>query len=501
MNDIELAKSNTEKVLKNKYQNEKSLVLTKKFVLDISASSLQTIINQFCSLLIFYILSKYFDKNIFGELSWCLAVLMISFSILSCGIDQMIVQRTAAGYHADASQKIYLFHVLLTGISFVALLFLATNIFKENSGKLNLLFFLSIGQLFTYITSPFKQIANGKEDFRSLLIMSTCSSVIKVIALATLAFSNKITISAFISIYVLASFIELIVCVIINKQNLFTEKRIAIKKKDYVHLIKESLPQLGVVIFNSAVARFDWVMLGILSTTVILADYSFAYKAFELSTLPLLIIGPVLLPKITRWFAKNNEGINERKKHLLFLARAEIMFSCFLALLLNLLWSPVIDAITDNKYGAVNSFTILILSSAVPFLYVNNILWSVNFAQRKMKLIFYITTATFILICTGDIFLIPFSHGEGAAIAYLTAIVTQCFLFINRTAFEGKNKIWNYLILYFSCAIFGGISATHITSNLLFQLIIASAVYWILVIICKYAFLKDYQSSKRIAWK
>jgi O-antigen/teichoic acid export membrane protein len=65
--------------------------MRRKFLHDISANSFQVIINQVCGLAIFYVLSVYFSKNDFGEINWSLAVLLTVFSILSFGIDQIIV--------------------------------------------------------------------------------------------------------------------------------------------------------------------------------------------------------------------------------------------------------------------------------------------------------------------------------------------------------------------------------------------------------------------------
>ncbi len=56
--------------------------MKKKIIHDISASSLQVIINQFSGVLVFFILSAYFTKNEFGEINWSLAVLMVAFAIL-----------------------------------------------------------------------------------------------------------------------------------------------------------------------------------------------------------------------------------------------------------------------------------------------------------------------------------------------------------------------------------------------------------------------------------
>jgi hypothetical protein len=44
--------------------------MKKKLLHDISANTLQVIINQLCGLVIFYILSAQLTKNDFGEINW-----------------------------------------------------------------------------------------------------------------------------------------------------------------------------------------------------------------------------------------------------------------------------------------------------------------------------------------------------------------------------------------------------------------------------------------------
>ncbi|MEI9943374.1 MAG: hypothetical protein WDN26_04065 [Chitinophagaceae bacterium] len=67
--------------------------------------------------------------------------------------------------------------------------------------------------------------------------------------------------------------------------------------RDYFVLIKESLPLAGAVIMNVSIARIDWILLGLFTTDEQTAEYSFAYRAFELSPFPLLIIAPILLSR------------------------------------------------------------------------------------------------------------------------------------------------------------------------------------------------------------
>ncbi len=457
-----------------------------KFASDISHSSLQVILNQLFSIIIFYITSTYFAKNIFGEINWCLAVLMLIFSILGSGIDQIAIQKIASGNDATGFQKAYLFHVLLTGISFLTLLLVAGFYIRNISERFNLLLLLSISQLFTFIASPFKQIANGREKFRSLLMMSTSANLIKASILSAMAIMKSLSIYQFALIYIISSLVELMVCFHISRTIFPSKIEIGCSRKEYDELIKESAPQLGVIIFNAAIARLDWILLGILSSSVVLADYSFAYKAFELSAFPLLIIAPVLLPKISRWYGNaGSEKWSEKLKSLFLLARLEIILACYLSLILNIVWAPVIDGITGNKYGTVNSYTILLLSCSVPFLYANNILWSVNFAQKRLKLILTVFTLTFAVVCIGDAMLIPFFRGEGAATAYLTAIITQTFLFVKRTAIHCTSLIWRSLLYCIISAFASGMLARYLTPIIWLQLILASGFYVALVFLLK----------------
>src|SRR6202042_1159796 len=81
-----------------------------------------------------------------------------------------------------------------------------------------LLLFLAIGQFFIFLSLPFKQIANGREQFRLLLFMSTGANLIKVAGLLCLAWFGRFTLSAFLSIYILASAVELLACLFFGRR-------------------------------------------------------------------------------------------------------------------------------------------------------------------------------------------------------------------------------------------------------------------------------------------
>src|ERR1700745_3233662 len=97
--------------------------MKRTLVNNLSANTLQLIINQLSGLVIFYLLSVGLDKNSFGQINLALALMLAIFNILSFGIDQITVRRIASGEHPKNILSLYLGHVLITGLAFYGLLF------------------------------------------------------------------------------------------------------------------------------------------------------------------------------------------------------------------------------------------------------------------------------------------------------------------------------------------------------------------------------------------
>jgi O-antigen/teichoic acid export membrane protein len=474
--------------------------MKKKLVSDISANSLQVIINQLSGLAIFYILSTQLNKNQFGEINWTLAVLLTLFSILSFGIDQVVIKKIAAGNNINATLAAYIMHVLFSGLLVYTLLVICNFLFGSFFQLHQLLLLIGAGKLMLFFATPFKQLANGLEKFKSLLFMSICSNLVRSVALIFLAFTNYISLQTVIIVFIAGDCTELLLCLFITKYRLKIPVTLQWNKANYAGLLKESLPQLGVAIFNAAIARFDWIFLGLLTSTIVLANYSFAYKVFEMATVPLLVIAPILIPRFTKLFAPGNEEVPAAKMNqLLVLLRFEIIIACGMALLLNILWAPVIDFITQNKYGAVNTYTILFLSACMPFLYFNNFLWTISFTRGNLKTIFYIFLICFIVNITATVTAIPFFSAEGAAAAYLFATIIQSLLFYYHCAFNKySSKILSMLLILFYAAG-AGVLATRLFNGVVFTVISAVCIYLAALILSGLIKRTDWQLLKQTA--
>ena len=394
-------------------------------VKNLSANLIQLILNQLSGVVVFLILSNSLSKSQFGDFNWALAVLLAVFNLLTMGIDQLMVRKIAMVEDEVKTIGLYLIHVLITGTCFWLLILLLWLLLPFHQEQLYLLLILGIGKLMIYLSGPFKQLANGKERFRLLTIMSVGAGLVKCFALLLVWQLHLFNIEMAAVIFVLAEAIEFVISVSLCRFYLKIPISLSFNAGAYIALIKEARHQAGVVLFTSALSRFDWIFIGMFLSSVRLAEYSFAYKIFEVSTLPLAAIGALLLPRFSKIYSKRRKFAPS----LFNLLDWEISFAVLTALVLNLCWRYFADPLTGNKYGAVNADVVLILSLSVPFLYINNFLWSIAFAKGRTKLIFRIFSVTFGVNLAADLLLIPLLGNTGAAIGYLMAIVVQSILF------------------------------------------------------------------------
>jgi O-antigen/teichoic acid export membrane protein len=446
------------------------LMTKNKLLSDISISSAQAILNQLSGIVVFFIISKYLTKSGLGHIS-----------ILGFGLEHIAVRKTATG-DADGLLQSYLLHVFITGTAFLLLVWLIQENIPalQQDGRLFLL--LSVSQCFSFFATPFRQVVNGLEKFKAFFFMSSCANIIKVILLLVLAVFNNVSLPVISKVYLVASFTELVACVLIYRVKLHLPIVSGFAGKKYFSFLKEALPQLGITVFNTAVARMDWILLGLLSTAVMVAEYSFANKIFELVTLPLLILAPVIFPKIAKLFGNSNAHAQTNKiNYLQTLMRLEIVIAVLVMLAVNICWKDIIDPLTDNKYGLSTRPLIFIISFAMPLLYINHIFWSILFAQEKMRTLFLIFLLTFVINLSADALLIPFYQARGAAVGYVIALFTQtCFYFYKTESVRIRNAVFHLLPVIIS-ALMAGFISLYLFDFFIWQLIIAMCIYFFLL--------------------
>jgi O-antigen/teichoic acid export membrane protein len=468
--------------------------LKNTLIRNLSANTIQLAVNQLLGLVIFYVLSTGLSKSNFGQLNLALAILLIVFNLLSLGIDQVAIRKIALGNPPGPILSLYLFHVLLTGLLFYFIL-LAGSIFIDLQGGLySILILIGLGKLMIYFSTPFKQAASGLEHFRPLAFMLVISNLVRGGGLVLLVLLHVLSLKTIIILFIAGDLLELLFCSYLFKRITRLPINISPNKTRYIVLLHEALPQMGVVMISSAMSRFDWIFIGFTVSAIKLAEYSFAYKVFEMSTLPLLAIAPLLLPWFTKLFKQ--DGIDAGPLKLLL--KAEMMIAALTIVLINTLWSPVIDVVTAGKYGAVNTKTIFILSLCIPFLYLNNFLWTIHFAKGRMKMIlkgFIITLLVNVLL---DVVLIPIYSNEGAAAAFLAASVVQSVYYMIKHPMPGFNRLWFNLLACIFCAVLSCVIAKTYFLNSYIAPVLAVMLYFGLLFVTAQLRPADYRTTREL---
>lgn len=419
-----------------------------------SANALQLIANNVFGLAIFYVLSTGLSKADFGRLNLALAILLAAFNILSCGIDQLIVKKIAADDDSESALSLYIIHTLISGAIFYSLLLLGYVLIPANS-VYQILLLIGIGKFMIYLSIPFKQAANGLEKFKLMAWQSVVSNFVRCACLLICFVLHQFDLHTIILIFIAGDVLELLIGLILFKR--FADILITFKwnKVKYLALVKEALPQIGVVIITSSLARFDWIFIGCILSAVKLAEYSFAYKVFEVASLPLSAIAPLLIPRFTKMFKQGDLNVAGIK----FLVRFEAIIAGLSVLLINIYWTPIVDFISHGKYGAVNERVVFFLSLCLPLLYLENLLWTVFFTQSRLKMILNAFIITLAVNVVGDVILIPIFKNEGAAIAFLLACLAQIVFYLSKNNITGLRHVWQPILICTLCAVVAGVGA------------------------------------------
>ncbi len=241
------------------------------------------------------------------------------------------------------------------------------------------------------------------------------------------------------------------------------------------------MPQYVSVIFDSSLSRIDWVLLGILGTAAVTAEYSFAYRAFELARLPITVIAPILLAKFAKLLAEDR--IDETKRGLIQdIYQIEMFLAVLIPLILNILWSPALDIVFNGKYGSNNSLEFLLLSLNIPLLFAINLIWTISFTGKLYRKIANITISSAVANLILNLLLIPAFNGKGAAIAFLSTTILQLLAYSMLLRQSPIRFRLGAILIYMLFAGIGYCGAVYITENILIQLIFSVALYIMLCI-------------------
>ena len=448
---------------------------------NIFSSGLQAIAVQVLGVTFFLIASFYLSKDDFGIISWANALCIMITTLLSLGMEQVVFRRIAVSSRSDWAATAFLLHAFAG--SAIALITLAILSAITHKVELHFLPLFFVAQAFTYMATPLKQMLNAKQRFTPYGIIAVCSNTLKIILSLVYVKGTGLSIQVAVGIMILCAAIEFFSLLLYVRKN--QNFKFRLRWQAYKKLVKESLPQYISVIFDSSLSRIDWVLLGILGTSAMTAEYSFAYRAFELARLPITVIAPILLAKFARLLSAEMKMDDDKKDLVKNIFHIEIFIAVLIPLVLNILWAPVLDTVFKGKYGSNNALEFFLLSLNIPFLFTINLIWTICFTGKLYRKIANITIATAVGNLILNIVLIPLFSGTGAAIAFLATTVLQLIAYSILLKKAAVSISVIDIMLYFLLASIAYWVSTYLLNNIVLQIFTGVIVYILLCIVFK----------------
>lgn len=448
------------------------------------SSGVQAVAVQVLGGIFFILISLYLPKSDSGSIAWANTVALILVMALSFGLDQIVTRRIASSSRSDWAAPAYLFHAsVLSAITFLILLASVWLWGDSMMYGMRLTPWMFLVQALIFTAGPLKFFLNAKQHFAPYAIIAIVSNIVKL-SLGILLLTTK-SLSVTTALATLAGcaafeLLALLSYIITTRQFSFNFKWIAYKK-----LLKEALPQYISVLFDSSLARADLFLLGIISTDIITSEYNLAYRAYEISKLPLTVIGPILLARYARLLATGDNLDADTYNNTKNLYRLESYFSMLIPLVLNILWAPVLDNLFDKKFGTVNAPEFMILSVCIPLHFIINLLWTLAFSARKYKQISTLVGASAIINIILNLVLIPFLDGVGAAIAFLITTIFQLIAYYKLTSKHLATFALTPFLLFAFMALISYFITTFTGINMWLQVVVAVAVYTTIAILTR----------------
>jgi O-antigen/teichoic acid export membrane protein len=444
------------------------------------SSGLQAISVQVLGLAFFMLIALYLPKDDFGIINWANATAMMIAALLSCGLDQVVVRRVAASKTSDWAAAAYFAHALV-GSAIILIVLFAINMFVVNS-SLNLLRWFFLVQAIIYLATPLKQFLNAKQKFAPYAVIAILSNLIKLTVALLLIVKKELSI--------ITVFYTLATCAVIEFAGLFlfikakTNLNFGFKTAAYKKLLKESFPQYLSVIFDSSLSRMDWILIGLLASKAITAEYAFAFRAVEIARLPITIIAPILLNVFASMLV-NSKLDTTKQEQVKALYTFEIFIATIIPLCLNIVWSPLLDFISKGKYGSTNATEFMLLSICIPLQFAINLLWTLSFSSRRYKQTSFITIISAVSNLLLTFILIPLFGGIGAAISFCLTTCIQLGGYFILTRKHVVSLSLGSPIIFLAIASIAFLTGMLLTNIILLRLLIAISIYITAAILSK----------------
>lgn len=449
----------------------------KSFLSDLSASAVNKLFTNVQASLFFLIISIWLPKSELGIYAWCLSIAALLAQAQTLGTAQPMVRRIAAqAEQASIVTRVSLF--IRCGMAAAILLVLLPIAWPLRSlvPHLKLLVAAYLVMSINTYSLASSQTLQAKQRFWGMTLTEQSGLMTKLVlgvAFVYLGFGVHGLFAALAVSYAVAGTVGFSLASS-SGPRLYLPLW---NRQELMRLLREGLPLLPMPLLAETLARADWILLGFLKADVVVAEYAFAYRVYEICNLPAAILGVVLLPKISSWL----RGLKLdafHKESLPKLIRVVLAVSALIPINMVIAWTPVIDAITVGKYGAVNQTVVTVLAFCTPFFAGEIIYWSMFLATVRNKQIMIITLLTCLVNVALNFLLIPGYGALGAAVANVATTAVHFFGYFFALGDELKRvRTLVTITLVLVIAVGAVLIARYVGGFWLLQCALASALY------------------------
>ena len=396
---------------------------------DITASAVDRISLLLLGAVYFIFIGAWMPKDELGIYAFCVATAQVAAQLLTLGNTPIIVRRIAgqAAPVLHIAGSALLQRIILPFVAAVVLC--AMELFLPITVKHSeLLWFAFATCSLAQLNLVSRQVLIAEQRFWWATVVGQVGIIAKVIIGVGLAISGQGAFGLLVAL-LLGNIFEGFFAFFAVRRVLKNWILPHLYLPEFWQFLKEGLPLMGAMLFSQALARADWIIMGLVRSDAETGEYAFAYRLFEMSWMPHAILGTLLLPKLSA--AINTKQILPAQKlRLTSMQRLMICISIFLPLVMVISWTNVIDALTAGKYGQVNERVILILCLSVPFAAGTGMLWNLALAMRKSTMVMVIASLASASNILMNIYLIPRYGAIGAAFATSIVMILQYFAYL-----------------------------------------------------------------------
>ena len=259
--------------------------------------------------LLFIIAARYLGTEDFGKFTFAIAFVFLFDPLLDPGLYHFMIREIAR--NKDATSR-FLSHaltwkLLITPLVFL-IIFICVNIIHDSQKTLQAVYVLTIALFLKSYKDPFRTALLAHEYF-GLETISLFIERFSILLFGSLALIMEQGLLTFCWAFVIVRLLDLIIIAVIVRYKI-CDITLGFDISFLKHIVITAVPIGALYITLNAYNYIDTVMLSVLKTDAEVGWYNASYKIYEGLLIFPVIIGTVLMPRLSQLYKSNKEAFN-----------------------------------------------------------------------------------------------------------------------------------------------------------------------------------------------